>query len=157
MLNLYFFRIADEQLVLIEGKKYGLNESKSNIYTASSFYYFILYVFVGSLKKASIFMKVVSTVHELLITNKRITKRDLFYMDIKLFEKQVNSDRAVEDLSQLLNVPRSMLNVFASPKGLVCGKLNFEEDGKNQSADTRGYLLNPLGEYRSFFFFLFNY
>jgi meiotic recombination protein SPO11 len=70
-------------------------------------------------------------------------------MDPKLFVSQINSNRAIEDLTHLLGVPRPMLNVFGSPKGLVSGRLYFDEDDKSQSADTRSFLINPLAEYRS--------
>jgi hypothetical protein len=63
--------------------------------------------------------------------NKRIhvTKRDLFYTDVKLFEDQGQSDAVLDDLSCMLGCTRSSLHVVASEKGVVVGRLSFREDG----------------------------
>ena len=58
-----------------------------------------------------------------------ITKRDLFYTDVKLFRDQSESDPILDDVATLLNCTRSNLHVVASDKGLVVGCLSFTEDG----------------------------
>jgi meiotic recombination protein SPO11 len=58
-----------------------------------------------------------------------ITKRDLFYTDVKLFVDQSESDGVLDDLACMIGCTRSNLHVVASDKGLVVGRIQFEEDG----------------------------
>ena len=46
--------------------------------------------------------------------NIHITKRDLFYTDVKLFTKQEESDSILDDVSVMLGCTRTSLNVVAS-------------------------------------------
>ena len=68
-------------------------------------------------------------IHNILGKGIHITKRDLFYTDVKLFVKQAESDGVLDDLSTMIGCTRSNLNVVASDKGLVVGRVQFEEDG----------------------------
>ena len=45
-----------------------------------------------------------------------ITKRDLFYTDVKLFTKQEESDAVLDDVACLVGCTRTSLNVVASDK-----------------------------------------
>jgi meiotic recombination protein SPO11 len=58
-----------------------------------------------------------------------VTKRDLFYTDEKVFQEQGQSDTILDDVSCMLGSTRSSLNVVASEKGVVVGRLIFIEDG----------------------------
>ena len=58
-----------------------------------------------------------------------MTKRDLFYTDVKLFRNQKESDAVLDDISCLLGCTRNSLHVVASEKGVVVGKLLYNEDG----------------------------
>lgn len=58
-----------------------------------------------------------------------ITKRDLFYTDVKLFVDQAESDGVLDDVATMIGCTRSNLHVVASDKGLVVGRIQFEEDG----------------------------
>lgn len=58
-----------------------------------------------------------------------ITKRDLFYTDVKLFVDQSDSDGVLDDVATMIGCTRSNLHVVASDKGLVVGRIQFEEDG----------------------------
>ncbi|MHA1206343.1 MAG: hypothetical protein ACTSSO_02105 [Candidatus Hodarchaeales archaeon] len=66
---------------------------------------------------------------EILSTEKHATKRHLFYRDVNLFGNQRVSDGLIEDLGALLRVSRNSMNVIASAKGKVIGKLSFTEGG----------------------------
>lgn len=68
-------------------------------------------------------------VSEILDTEKHATKRHLFYRDVNLFENQRVSDGLIEDLGALLRVSRNSLNVIASAKGKVIGRMSFTEGG----------------------------
>jgi meiotic recombination protein SPO11 len=48
---------------------------------------------------------------------------------VNLFEDQGQSDGVLEDLSCMLGCTRSSLHVVASEKGVVVGRLQFEESG----------------------------
>lgn len=58
-----------------------------------------------------------------------ITKRDLFYTDVKLFVDQSESDGVLDDIATMIGCTRSNLHVVASDKGLVVGRISFVEDG----------------------------
>ena len=64
-----------------------------------------------------------------LVKRIHITKRDLFYTDVKLFVDQAESDGVLDDVATMLGCTRSNLHVVASDKGLVVGRVQFEEDG----------------------------
>ena len=59
-----------------------------------------------------------------------ITKRDMFYTDVKLFRDQADSDNVLDDVACMVGCTRSCLNVVASDKGLVVGRVTFLEDGE---------------------------
>uniref|UniRef100_A0A7S0V3E1 DNA topoisomerase 6 subunit A n=1 Tax=Polytomella parva TaxID=51329 RepID=A0A7S0V3E1_9CHLO len=80
-------------------------------------------------RKATITTRILSLVHELCTKRIHVTKRDLFYTDVKLFEDQNQSDAILDDLSCMLGCTRSSLHVVASEKGVVVGRLSFLEDG----------------------------
>jgi len=80
-------------------------------------------------RKAVITTKILQLVHELCQKRIHVTKRDLFYTDVKLFEDQGHSDAILDDLACMLGCTRSSLNVVASEKGVVVGRLTFREDG----------------------------
>ena len=65
------------------------------------------------------------------VAGKRIhvTKRDLFYTDVKLFKKQEESDAVLDDVAATIGCPRTCLHVVAADKGLVVGRISFREDG----------------------------
>lgn len=50
--------------------------------------------------------------------NIHITKRDLFYTDVKLFGKQEESDSVLDDIACMIGCTRTSLNVVASDKGV---------------------------------------
>lgn len=68
-------------------------------------------------------------VNEILNAEKHATKRHLFYRDVNLFGNQRVSDGLIEDLGALLRVSRNSMNVIASAKGKVIGRLSFTEGG----------------------------
>jgi len=67
--------------------------------------------------------------HAVLSKRIHITKRDLFYTDVKLFVEQGESDVVLDDVATMIGCTRSNLHVVASDKGLVVGRIQFEEDG----------------------------
>eukprot|EP00850_Spirogloea_muscicola_P015166 SM000114S24129 [mRNA] locus=s114:137359:139492:- [translate_table: standard] len=84
---------------------------------------------IATVRKAAILTRILQLVHQLCAKRIHVTKRDLFYTDVKLFVDQAQSDAVLDDASCLLGCTRSSLNVVASEKGVVVGRLTFEEDG----------------------------
>ncbi|KAJ1467645.1 Spo11/DNA topoisomerase VI subunit A [Baffinella frigidus] len=82
----------------------------------------------SQVRKTTMMTKLMQLVHELTKRNIHSTKRDLFYADVKLFEKQTNSDALLEELSLMFGCTRSSLQVTASEKGLVVGRIQFDDD-----------------------------
>ncbi|ONK62399.1 uncharacterized protein A4U43_C07F3470 [Asparagus officinalis] len=80
---------------------------------------------LSTVRKATI----TSLVYGVLERNIHVTKRDLFYTDVKLFQDQSQSDAVLDDVSCMLGCTRSSLHVVASEKGVVVGRLIFTDDG----------------------------
>ena len=68
---------------------------------------------------------VLRTMRKLVQEGRRTTKRDIFYENFALFSNQGEVDRLVAELVALLQVPRLMLGVVATSKGLVVGDLSY--------------------------------
>lgn len=73
--------------------------------------------------------RVLELIHEITRKGIHVTKRDLFYTDVKLFVDQGHSDKLLEDAACMLGCTRTSLNVVASEKGIVVGRLQFTENG----------------------------
>lgn len=84
---------------------------------------------IKNARKAAITMRVLNIVYETRCKNISVTKRDLFYTDVKLFKDQRDSDLVIEDVACMLGATRPSLGVLASAKGVVVGCLKFKEDG----------------------------
>ncbi|KAA8518815.1 hypothetical protein F0562_016411 [Nyssa sinensis] len=84
---------------------------------------------VATVRKTTITTRILQLIHQLCIKNIHVTKRDLFYTDVKLFQDQTQSDAVLDDVSCILGCTRSSLNVIASEKGVVVGRLMFSDNG----------------------------
>ncbi len=73
--------------------------------------------------------RLMKLIDEQLNKNLHTTKRDVFYRDVNIFRDQSISDNLIEDLAVMLGVTRASLNVVASTKGIVVGRINFKESG----------------------------
>ena len=80
-------------------------------------------------RKSAITTRVVQLVHEVLSKGIHITKRDLFYTDVKLFQDQGESDAVLDDVACMIGCTRTSLHVVASDKGLVVGRIQYREAG----------------------------
>lgn len=84
---------------------------------------------IRSSKKFSMTSRVLGIISKLLKQKIHATKREVYYNDVKLFEEQRDSDKILEDVAAFLQVARNSLNVVASAKGSVVGRLTFKEGG----------------------------
>eukprot|EP00743_Colponemidia_sp_Colp-15_P004840 GILK01005215.1.p1 GENE.GILK01005215.1~~GILK01005215.1.p1 ORF type:complete len:523 (+),score=119.06 GILK01005215.1:43-1569(+) len=83
----------------------------------------------STVRKAALTTRVCELVRELCLKQIHVTKRDMFYTDVKLFQKQADSDDVLEDVACLVGCTRTSLNVVASEKGVVVGRISFRDDG----------------------------
>ena len=68
---------------------------------------------------------ILEIIRSLVRGGKRATKRDIFYQMFVEFSSQAEVDRLVAVAVAALQVPRLVLGVVASSKGLVVGQLSF--------------------------------
>lgn len=87
------------------------------------------FLHVKDTRKSAITLRVMQLIHAVLVKRIHITKRDLFYTDVKLFVNQMDSDGVLDDVATMIGCTRSNLHVVASDKGLVVGRVTFVEDG----------------------------
>ena len=80
-------------------------------------------------KKAAITTRILQLVYELCVKRIHVTKRDLFYTDVKLFTKQDETDDVLDDVAAMIGATRTSLNVVASEKGIVVGQVSFYDSG----------------------------
>ncbi|CAL9187850.1 unnamed protein product [Musa hybrid cultivar] len=112
-------RAASNQLYVPELDRIVLRDKSSSRPFAS----------LSTVRKATITARVLSLVYAVLRRDIHVTKRDLFYTDVKLFQDQSQSDAVLDDVSCMLGCTRSSLHVVASEKGVVVGRLVFTDDG----------------------------
>jgi len=68
---------------------------------------------------------ILELIRDLIINNQRTTKRDIFYQMFVHFVSQTEVDRLVAISVATLQVPRLVLGVMATSKGLVVGDLKY--------------------------------
>ncbi|XP_029127759.1 meiotic recombination protein SPO11-2 isoform X2 [Cajanus cajan] len=78
--------------------------------------------------------KVMEMCYQILLQEKRVTQRELFYKMLcdspYLFPSQTHVNRTIQDLVALLRCSRYSLGIMASSRGLVAGRLILQEPGK---------------------------
>lgn len=71
---------------------------------------------------------ILSVIHEAAVHGKHLTKREIYYQDPELFDKeQKTSDEIIEDIAVTLGVTRPCLRVVAAAKGVCIGDLTLRE------------------------------
>jgi len=78
-------------------------------------------------RKCAIMLRILCIIYESCCKGIHITKRDLFYQDVKLFQKQGDSDAVLDDVACMIGSTRTSLRVVASDKGVVVGCIQFTE------------------------------
>ena len=92
----------------------------------------------GSTRKATIFTRVLQLAHRVLNTRIHVTKRGSIFTDVNLFQDQKNSDAVLDDIATTVGCTRSSLNVVASDKGVVVGRIQFKEAGDEIDCTKQG-------------------
>ncbi|KAH7108078.1 Spo11/DNA topoisomerase VI subunit A [Auriculariales sp. MPI-PUGE-AT-0066] len=75
----------------------------------------------GNARGLATLMRVLNLSHEGLLAGRTVSKRDIYYQDVKLFQSQALVNSLVDDLAATCGVARRDLNISASRKGLICG------------------------------------
>ncbi|KIJ18847.1 hypothetical protein PAXINDRAFT_174991 [Paxillus involutus ATCC 200175] len=86
--------------------------------------------------------------HQALEEGLPLTKRDMYYKDVALFNSQKTVDKLVDDLAATLELDRAALNIRATSKGLISGSglIIYLLDGHVlRLNDSEGTLI-PAGE-----------
>jgi meiotic recombination protein SPO11 len=83
----------------------------------------------ATVRKTAITTRILGIVWELCRKGIHITKRDMFYTDVKLFKSQLESDEVLNDVACILGCTRTSLAVVGSEKGAVVGCVSFREEG----------------------------
>ena len=87
------------------------------------------FVSTATVRKTTVTTRVIQLIHQVLLKRIHVTKRDLFYTDVKLFNDQRESDTVLDDIACMAGCTRTSLNVVASEKGIVVGRVQFRDDG----------------------------
>ncbi|XP_053210647.1 meiotic recombination protein SPO11-like [Panonychus citri] len=61
-------------------------------------------------------------------SNDFATKRELYYRDKKIYEKQANCDSSIEDLCCITHYSRKELHILSCPKGSIYGRIEYKLD-----------------------------
>ncbi|KAG0688803.1 hypothetical protein C6P40_000507 [Pichia californica] len=77
-------------------------------------------------EKFVIYFRVLKLIYIQLQLNKSISKRQLYYMDVKLFKRQSNVDNCIDALSNSFGLPLINLKLHASQKGLIFANLTID-------------------------------
>ncbi|KAG0163506.1 endodeoxyribonuclease [Apophysomyces sp. BC1015] len=67
------------------------------------------------------YLRVLEIIYEAVSFNVMMTKREVFYKDVELFENQTVVDKIIDDICCHYNVPRFSLNITAASRGLIYG------------------------------------
>ena len=81
-----------------------------------------------SISKFTQLMRLLEIVYQNLGNKCFVTTRDIYYSDVNLFKNQRAVDSLIKTLCTRLSIPRSYLNITASPKGLLFGNIEVNTD-----------------------------
>ncbi|EUD69029.1 hypothetical protein C922_00721 [Plasmodium inui San Antonio 1] len=83
--------------------------------------------------------------------NMHSTLRQIFYTNPQLFMSQKVSNVTIGKLTKIIKIPRELLNIYNSPKGIIRGNIFLREKNSSPWVDcmsifeTRGHLICPFG------------
>lgn len=80
-------------------------------------------------------MQVMATVHHLIVTSRRVSQREMYYMLIHSFKSQIVLNDTILDLSGMLAVPRYALNIGAATRGVLAGCVRLAVFGSPYRVD----------------------
>ncbi|KAI5452347.1 endodeoxyribonuclease [Naganishia albida] len=97
------------------------------------------------------FLRVCTLMHESLVNDTTVTKRDIYYKDVTLFGKQSTVDALIDDIVATVGLKRADFNMVASPKGLMAASgLTFWMDGAMERLGSSPTLIPHDGKITGF-------
>lgn len=91
-----------------------------------------------SVQDATRLMKVIEIIYELLLKNKHMTKREVYYGDVNLFKDQKFSDASIEDAAVLMRTTRNSTGIVAKARGSAVGRLRLRDGNEIIDLDAQG-------------------
>ncbi|KAI4142482.1 MAG: hypothetical protein L6R39_004917 [Caloplaca ligustica] len=84
----------------------------------------------------TVVLRILELIHEALVANLIISKRNIYYKDPELFRSQSIVDRYIDILAYTFGIQRAALNVTATAKGLVAGTFKIRYyDGSSSACE----------------------
>lgn len=101
---------------------------------------------ISSSRHFTSLIMVLSFIHQLLLSERTTTTREVFYYFVTHFRNQKECDGIIFEICELLNgVDRIQLGITASPKGWFCGKVKITRRvWKKKNKKKRGYENNTI-------------
>ncbi|KAL8840821.1 MAG: hypothetical protein Q9176_003668 [Flavoplaca citrina] len=100
----------------------------------------------------AVVLRILELIHEALVNDVVVSKRNIYYKDPELFKSQKVVDRYVDILSYTFGIQRAALNVTAAAKGLVAGSFTTTfHDSTTQTYDgaVNAMLIDNVDDIRS--------
>ncbi|QDS68603.1 hypothetical protein FKW77_000913 [Venturia effusa] len=97
----------------------------------------------------TVVIRILELIHDALVNEVIVTKREIYYRDPALFSKQAVVDRYVDDLACTFGVSRALLNVTATAKGLVAGAFVINRKDRTRVkgwSEREGLLVSSLSD-----------
>jgi len=85
---------------------------------------------IGQCRTFTSICLVLSFIHQLLLSMRTTTTREVYYVFVTHFRSQRECDSAILDVAKILGVSRRSLGLSASPKGWFCGCVEITRRGK---------------------------
>ncbi|KAL9645323.1 hypothetical protein ABK040_002522 [Willaertia magna] len=118
--TIYTLKKDKQQNSYNSSKKQKLNSASNTGYSCG--------LAVGGLRKNYLVWKLLCDVYQLQILQKKITQRELFYMNVSFFNDQIQCNNYIDNICNILKLDRTLLNIVTMGKGLI-----YSNDGKNNS------------------------
>ncbi|KAI4091532.1 MAG: hypothetical protein LQ339_008103 [Xanthoria mediterranea] len=100
----------------------------------------------------TVVLRILELIHETLVNDAVVSKRNIYYKDPELFKSQKVVDRYVDVLSHTFGIQRAALNVTAAAKGLVAGSFTMTfHDSSTRSCNgaANAILIDDVDDIRS--------
>lgn len=104
---------------------------------------------IGQCRTFTSICLVLSFIHQLLLSMRTTTTREVYYVFVTHFRSQSECDRTILDVAKVLGVSRRSLGLSASPKGWFCGCVEITRrgtlpSGKDVSGTIDGTALSSI-------------
>jgi len=104
---------------------------------------------IGQCRTFTSICLVLSFIHQLLLSMRTTTTREVYYVFVTHFRSQRECDSAILDVAKVLGVSRRSLGLSASPKGWFCGSVEITRrgtlpSGKDVSGTIDGTALSSI-------------